>query len=86
MCNSQNPVPRKIRVYDLRHRFASACLNRWLDRGEDLMVMLPYLRAYMGHHTLSETAYYIHILPDNLVKSPAVDWDVFNAMFPEVTV
>lgn len=76
--------PGKVRVYDLRHRFASACLNRWLDHGENLMAMLPFLRAYMGHSTLSETAYYIHILPENIVKSSAIDWDKFNSMFPEV--
>lgn len=76
--------PGKVRVYDLRHRFASACLNRWLDQGENLMAMLPFLRAYMGHSTLTETAYYIHILPENLLKSSAIDWDKFNSMFPEV--
>lgn len=76
--------PGKVRVYDLRHRFASACLNRWLDNGENLMAMLPFLREYMGHKDLSETAYYIHILPENIVKSSAIDWDKFNAMFPEV--
>jgi integrase len=77
---------RNVRVYDLRHRFASACLNRWLDNGENLMVMLPYLRAYMGHDQMDETAYYIHILPENLVKSSAIDWDAFNGMFPEVVL
>lgn len=82
----QNPVPRSVRVYDLRHRFASACLNRSLDEGRDLMAMLPYLRAYMGHGKLSETAYYIHILPENLIKSPSIDWSVFNAMFLEVAL
>jgi integrase len=82
-CTSQNPIPRRIRVYDLRHRFASARLNRWLDERENLYVMLPFLSAYMGHKTLSETAYYIHILPENLLKSPAIDWNKFNMMFPE---
>ncbi len=77
--------PGKVRVYDLRHRFASACLNRWLDNGENLMAMLPFLREYMGHGNLSDTAYYIHILPENIIKSSAIDWDKFNAMFPEVT-
>ena len=52
------PMLTSVRVYSLRHRFASACLNRWLDDGENLMAMLPYLRAYMGHAELSETAYY----------------------------
>jgi len=78
------PIYKPVRVYSLRHRFASACLNRWLDDGENLMVMLPYLRAYMGHERLSETAYYIHILPENLTMSPGVDWAALNAILPEV--
>lgn len=76
--------PRSIRVYDLRHQFASACLNRWLDSGENLMAMLPFLRSYMGHQTLSQTAYYIHVLPESIIKCSAIDWDKFNEMFPEV--
>lgn len=76
--------PGRVRVYDLRHRFASARLNLWLDSGENLHAMLPFLREYMGHRTLSETAYYIHILPENLMKSPAIDWNKFESMFPEV--
>jgi len=84
--NFLDKYPKKVRVYDLRHRFASARLNRWLDDGENIMAMLPFLREYMGHNSISETAYYVHILPENIVKSSAVDWDKFNAMFPEVTV
>ena len=74
----------KIRVYDLRHRFASAVLIRWLDSGKLLGAKLPYLRAYMGHRTLSETAYYIHLLPENLVKSAGINWAAFDEMIPEV--
>ena len=37
-------LPR-VRTYDLRHRFASAALCRWLDEGRNLYNMLPYLRA-----------------------------------------
>jgi integrase len=74
-----------VRIYDLRHRFASAVLNRWLDEKRDLYAMLPYLRAYMGHDHMSETAYYIHILPENLVKSVGIDWAAFDALLPEVT-
>jgi integrase len=73
-----------VNVYCLRHRFASAVLNRWLDEGRDLYAMLPYLRAYMGHAHLSETAHYIHILPENLVKSAGVDWAALESIVPEV--
>jgi len=79
------PILTPVRVYCLRHRFASSCLNRWLDEGENLMAMLPYLSVYMGHAKLSETAYYIHILPENLIMSPGVDWDALNAILPEVS-
>ena len=78
-------LPR-VRVYDLRHRFASAALNRWLDGKQALGAKLPYLRAYMGHETLSETAHYIHLLPENLVKSAGIDWKSFDGLVPEVTL
>jgi len=74
-----------IRVYDLRHRFASAALVRWIDEGKDLYAMLPYLSSYMGHDTLTETAHYIHVLPENLAKSAGIDWAVFDDILPEVT-
>lgn len=73
-----------VRVYDLRHRFASAVLNRWLDEKEDLYSRLPYLRTYMGHKELSATAYYIHLLPENLVKSAGIDWESMRSLIPEV--
>lgn len=73
-----------VRIYDLRHRFASAALNRWLDHGENLFNRLPYLRAYMGHKELSATVYYIHLLPENLVKSAGIDWNSLRQMIPEV--
>lgn len=76
-------LPR-VRIYDLRHRFASTSLQRWLDSGEDLNAKLPYLRAYMGHSTLSQTAHYIHILPENLLKSSAINWATFGKLIPEV--
>ncbi len=84
-----NPgVPKKelpaVRVYDLRHRFASAALVRWLDKGDSLKVKLPYLREYMGHNSLRETCVYIHILPENLTQSSAVDWSGFYDLLPEV--
>jgi integrase len=75
-----------VRVYDLRHRFASAVLNRWLDEKKDLYAMIPYLRAYMGHSDINATLYYVHLLPENLIKSAGLDWDRLNSVIPEVSV
>lgn len=73
-----------VRVYDLRHRFATANLNRWLDEGVDIRSRLPYLQSYMGHKELAATAYYIHLLPENLVKSSGIDWEDMNRLVPGV--
>lgn len=82
-----NPdIPREflppVRAYDLRHRFATAVLNRWLDEKKDIQSRLPYLRTYMGHKDIESTAYYIHLLPENLVKSAGIDWESMGQIFP----
>lgn len=74
----------KIRVYLLRHRYATAMFMKWLDEGIDINVMLPYLSAYMGHAEFSDTAYYIHLLPERLLKSAGVEWQKMAALIPEV--
>lgn len=86
--NPDVPVSKlpNLRPYDFRHCFASNVLQKWLDEGKDLLVMLPYLRAYMGHEHIEDTAYYIHILPERLLHSPGVDWDQMDETMPEVSV
>ncbi|MDR0794581.1 MAG: tyrosine-type recombinase/integrase [Tannerella sp.] len=76
-----SPSPR---IYDFRHTFATKKLHDWMDSGENFYTMLPYLSAYMGHSTFSSTAYYIHLLPDRLKKSPAIHWQSFADLLPEV--
>ena len=73
-----------VRVYDLRHRFATAVLNQWLDEKIDLNARLPYLQTFMGHKEMESTAYYIHLLPENLVKSAGIDWESMNRLLPRV--
>jgi len=76
----------KVRAvaYDLRHRYATTMMMRWLDEGADLNAKLPYLSSYMGHTHFSDTAYYIHLLPENLIRSSAIDWNHFSELIPEV--
>jgi integrase len=73
------------RVYDFRHNYATRILMKWMEEGRDLYTWLPYLSAYMGHSTFSSTAYYIHLLPERLVKTSAIDWARFSDLIPEVT-
>lgn len=69
------------RPYDLRHAFASRNIIRWINTGKDVMELLPYLSAYMGHSELTSTLYYIHLLPENLRKSKAVDWALLSQVY-----
>ena len=71
-----------VRVYDLRHRFATAVLNKWLDAGMDINSRLPYLQTYMGHNHIESTAYYIYLLPENISKSPTIAWNKMGEIFP----
>lgn len=74
----------KPRVYDFRHNYATRTLMKWLDEGRDLYTWLPYLSTYMGHTEFSHTAYYIHLLPERLVKTSGIDWARFSSLIPEV--
>lgn len=80
---SENEIPN-IRIYDLRHRFATAVMMKWINEKRNLYSALPYLSAYMGHSHFSSTAYYIHLLPDNLKKSAAINWKAMGEIIPEV--
>lgn len=74
----------KVRIYDLRHRFATTVLQEWIDNSEDLYTVLPYLSSYMGHSDYKHTAYYIHLLPERLLKSSAINLEYFQTLIPEV--
>lgn len=75
---------QRIRVYCLRHRFATAVIHRWIDEKQDLRNKLPYLQKYMGHNRITDTIYYLHLLPENLAKSTGIDWNAFDGVIPEV--
>ena len=73
----------RIRVYDLRHRWASAVMMKFLNQKEDLFAVLPYMSSYMGHSNFEDTAYYIHLIPKNLLQSASIDWNLFSGLLPE---
>lgn len=72
------------RIYDFRHNFATKILLKWFDDSKDIMILMPYLSAYMGHVQLHSTLYYVHLLPDRIRNNKAFDWNKFEALLPEV--
>lgn len=72
-----------FRPYDFRHNFATQNIMNWLEKGLDIMTMLPYLSTYMGHKKFSYTYYYIHLLPERLLQSKNVDWDSLRKIYAD---
>lgn len=54
-CCNDKPV-----VHDLRFTFVTNRINQWIEAGEDINVLLPYLSMYLGHKSVKETHYYYH--------------------------
>ena len=73
---------KRPRVYDWRHNFATRVIQKWIRQGEDIAVMLPYLSTYMGHTSLEDTAYYIHLVPEHLEENHMNEWSAI----PEVPI
>ena len=71
------------RPYDLRHAFASRNIIKWINSGKDVMELLTYLSAYMGHSELTSTLYYVHLFPDNLRKVNGINWDMLSKIYGE---
>jgi len=86
VCWDRSGLPKRgnPRPYDLRHAFATRNLMRWTDEGRDVMTLLPYLSAYMGHSQFQYTLYYIHLLPERLRSSAGIDWSQFDTIYGEV--
>jgi integrase/recombinase XerD len=49
------------RVHDLRHTMACVNLRSWFARGENVNALLPVLQMYLGHSSIGDTAYYLHL-------------------------
>lgn len=72
------------RLYDFRHTFATHRLYQWMREGKDITAMLPYLSAYMGHAQLSDTHYYIHLVPGLFEQMSGFDYSASENLLPEV--
>lgn len=81
--NSGLQLPKAPNTYSLRHCFATYTMMNWLDDNKNIMALLPYLSAYMGHTDIKHTLYYVHLLPERLRKSAGVDWDKLDSIYKE---
>lgn len=68
------------RIHDFRHGLAVENLRRWSTVGKDLLNLIPYLSAYMGHTDFRATQYYLRltaeIYPEMMEKMEAACMDI----------
>lgn len=72
------------RVHDFRHTMAVHCLRRWVMEGKNLQSYLPVLQAYLGHVSLSDTAYYLHLTADLFPNITEQVENVLGDIIPKV--
>lgn len=72
------------RIYDFRHSFSTHRLYLWMKEGKDINAYLPYLSAYLGHVQLTDTAYYIHLVPEIFDSIAGFDFSRCECLLPEV--
>jgi len=56
----------KVRLHDMRHRFAACTLLDWYRQGVDAERRLPLLSTYLGHVHVNDTYWYIEAVPELL--------------------
>ena len=57
------------RVHDLRHTMAVDNLRSWFAQGENVDALLPVLQTYLGHSSIGDTAYYLHLTAESIRTS-----------------
>jgi integrase/recombinase XerD len=73
------------RVHDLRHTFAVNNLRAWFTAGEDVSALLPVLQAYMGHSSISDTAYYLRLTAESYPQIAARVQREYGGIVPPLT-
>jgi integrase/recombinase XerD len=70
------------RVHDLRHVMAVNNLRSWFAHGESVNALLPVLQTYLGHSSIGDTAYYLHLTAESYPDITARVKQAFGDIVP----
>jgi integrase len=73
------------RVHDLRHTMAVDNLRSWFKQGENVDALLPVLQTYLGHSSIGDTAYYLHLTAESYPDITARVKQTLGDVVPPVT-
>lgn len=72
-------------IHSLRHTYVVMRMNYWMEEGEDLDIMMPYLSRQLGHTSVNETFYYYHQVKESFRLIHQKD-TIASKVIPEVRV
>jgi integrase len=81
ICGIDGKTPR---MYDMRHTMATHRLYDWMKTGVNIQEEIQYLSRYLGHSQLSDTYYYIHLVPEQIQTLAGIDISRYEDLLPEV--
>ena len=73
------------RVHDLRHAMAVNNLRSWFEQGENVDALLPVLQTYLGHSSIGDTAYYLHLTAESYPDITARVQQTLGDIVPSLT-
>ncbi len=73
------------RVHDLRHAMAVNNLRFWFEEGENVNALLPVLQTYLGHSSIGDTAYYLHLTAESYPDITARVNQAFGDIVPQAS-
>jgi len=77
-------IGNPARVHDFRHHFCIERLNRWVEEGQDLTALYPYLSEFMGHSNFADTDYYLSLVDSFYPEMERRLSDLNDDILPEV--
>ncbi len=73
------------RVHDLRHSMAVNNLRSWFAQERDVGALLPVLQAYLGHSSIADTGYYLHLTAESYPDITARVQQTIGDVVPPMT-
>ena len=59
-------------------------LRAWFAQGQDVGALLPVLQTYMGHYSISDTAYYLRLTAESYPHITAQVQRVIGDIVPPI--
>lgn len=72
------------RLIDFRHTFCVLRIRNWLKEGRDMMEIMPYLSRFLGHSSISQTAYYFSLVPDLFEDIRTLESKFYQNLLPDL--